>query len=129
MTRTSELVYYFVSVITTKKIEEKKKPPLILNTQTKPNQPKPTSKMRFSAIFLTGALAAFATAETTTSALSPQTSAQVAIVKCLEACPLGDVDCQSKCISVPNPDASMVCTLQFLVWSDITSHCIVDVNP
>ncbi|KAK4220121.1 hypothetical protein QBC37DRAFT_407898 [Rhypophila decipiens] len=65
--------------------------------------------MRFATVFLTGAFAAFASAQSpTTSAYAGQTSQQAAIAKCLAACESGDVNCTSKCIAVPNPDAAMV---------------------
>ncbi|KAM7207035.1 hypothetical protein V8F33_000134 [Rhypophila sp. PSN 637] len=65
--------------------------------------------MRFAIVFLTGAFAAFATAQsTTTSAYAGQTSQQAAISRCLAACEDGDVNCTSKCIAVPNPDAASV---------------------
>lgn len=70
--------------------------------------------MRFS-IFVAGAMAAIATAQTTadvptnvpttvaspTFSLSPEQSSQLA---CVEACSPGDVDCQSHCVPVPSPN-------------------------
>ncbi|KAM7209093.1 hypothetical protein V8F20_000702 [Naviculisporaceae sp. PSN 640] len=65
--------------------------------------------MRFTTVLLTGALAAFASAQTTTASADPAvTSQQAAIAKCLAACEDGDVSCTSKCIAVPNPDEAQV---------------------
>ncbi|KAH8884472.1 hypothetical protein GQ53DRAFT_752082 [Thozetella sp. PMI_491] len=70
----------------------------------------------FTTLFVAGALAVVS-AQTTTvtpaqsttvSIDSSQTSAQSEILKCLNACNPGDVACTSKCIAVPNPDASQV---------------------
>ncbi|KAK2050160.1 hypothetical protein LZ31DRAFT_537636 [Colletotrichum somersetense] len=70
--------------------------------------------MRFTSIIVTGALAILASAQSTTLATSTSTAAsaasseQAAIANCLKACPATDVGCQSKCISVPNPNESQV---------------------
>ncbi|GKT42106.1 uncharacterized protein ColSpa_02287 [Colletotrichum spaethianum] len=70
--------------------------------------------MRFTSIIVTGALAILASAQSSTLATSTSTavsaasSEQAAIAKCLEGCPATDVGCQSKCISVPNPNESQV---------------------
>jgi len=70
--------------------------------------------MRFTSIIVTGALAILASAQSTTlatttsTATSAASSEQAAIANCLKACPATDVGCQSKCISVPNPDESQV---------------------
>ncbi|KAK3328978.1 hypothetical protein B0H66DRAFT_9588 [Apodospora peruviana] len=74
--------------------------------------------MRFTSIIVTGALALVASAQSTTTTTNPPTttdsataaanSAQAAILACLDACKPGDVDCTSKCIAVPNPNASQV---------------------
>lgn len=65
--------------------------------------------MRFTTVFLTGALAAFASAQSTTASAAPaETSQQAAIAKCLAACEEGDVSCTSKCIAVPNPNEAQV---------------------
>ena len=69
--------------------------------------------MRFTTLLYAGVVAiasAQSSAATTTptatnTAASGVTSQQAAITACLAACKAGDVDCQSKCISVPNPDA------------------------
>ncbi|KAI0838981.1 hypothetical protein F5Y06DRAFT_36681 [Hypoxylon sp. FL0890] len=37
-----------------------------------------------------------------------QTSAQAAIIQCINACAADDVDCQAKCIAVPSPDTANV---------------------
>ncbi|KAK5663253.1 hypothetical protein OQA88_3680 [Cercophora sp. LCS_1] len=67
--------------------------------------------MRFTTIVSASLLAISASAQssaaaatTTAAAAAPQNSQQAAIVACLEACKEGDVDCQSKCIAVPNPN-------------------------
>ncbi|GKT55091.1 hypothetical protein ColTof4_08046 [Colletotrichum tofieldiae] len=70
--------------------------------------------MRFTSIIVTGALAILASAQSSTLATSTSTavsaasSEQAAIAECLKACPATDVGCQSKCISVPNPNESQV---------------------
>ncbi|KAK2002268.1 hypothetical protein LX36DRAFT_652484 [Colletotrichum falcatum] len=65
--------------------------------------------MRFTSIIVAGTLAILASAQSTTStAASAASSEQAAIANCLKACPATDVGCQSKCISVPNPDESQV---------------------
>ncbi|KAK2065904.1 hypothetical protein LY76DRAFT_136713 [Colletotrichum caudatum] len=70
--------------------------------------------MRFTSIIVTGALAILASAQSTTLATSTSTAAsaasseQAAIANCLKACSATDVGCQSKCISVPNPNESQV---------------------
>ncbi|OIW34392.1 hypothetical protein CONLIGDRAFT_2601 [Coniochaeta ligniaria NRRL 30616] len=79
-----------------------------------------TTKMRFTTVLLSG-LVAVATAQTTTTTtpttLSTATSttsesvaetSQSEIVKCIDACPAGDVGCTAKCIAVPNPDPAAV---------------------
>ncbi|KAK0731731.1 hypothetical protein B0H67DRAFT_640082 [Lasiosphaeris hirsuta] len=74
-----------------------------------------------STLFLLGALAALATAQTTTPATATNTAAnaanseQAAILACLDACTAGDVSCTAKCISVPNPNTSDV---------DATNKCV-----
>ncbi|OTA52837.1 hypothetical protein K449DRAFT_402358 [Hypoxylon sp. EC38] len=37
-----------------------------------------------------------------------QTSAQAAIIQCINACDVNDVDCKAKCIAVPSPDTTNV---------------------
>ena len=72
--------------------------------------------MRVSTILVTACLALFASAEstsaqpasTTDAAASAAASAQAAITKCLDACKPGDVDCASRCVTVPNPSAAQV---------------------
>ncbi|KAL1883825.1 hypothetical protein VTK73DRAFT_7613 [Phialemonium thermophilum] len=76
--------------------------------------------MRFTSVLVAGAFAVLARAQTpsttstssattTTVSVDPaQTSAQAAMIKCIDACPAGDVACTSKCIAVPNPNASQV---------------------
>ncbi|KAF9879915.1 hypothetical protein CkaCkLH20_02726 [Colletotrichum karsti] len=70
--------------------------------------------MRFTSIIMAGVLAVAASAQssgaatTTVSSSVPENSAQAAITKCLAACPATDVNCQSKCISVPSPNADQV---------------------
>ncbi|KAJ3502485.1 hypothetical protein NM208_g16718 [Fusarium decemcellulare] len=57
--------------------------------------------MRFTSVFVAGAFAAFASAQSATVSLSP---AQQSQADCIEACDAGDVKCQSYCITVPSPD-------------------------
>ncbi|KAK1986399.1 hypothetical protein LZ30DRAFT_778319 [Colletotrichum cereale] len=70
--------------------------------------------MRFTSIIVSGALAILASAQSSTLATSTSTavsaasSEQAAIASCLKSCPATDVGCQSKCISVPNPNESQV---------------------
>jgi hypothetical protein len=72
--------------------------------------------MRFTTLLYAGVVAvasaqssaATTTPSATNSATGAQSSQQIAITNCLNACKAGDVDCQSKCIAVPNPDAGDV---------------------
>ncbi|KAL2133048.1 hypothetical protein VTI74DRAFT_2987 [Chaetomium olivicolor] len=74
--------------------------------------------MRFTSILLAAGLALFANAQTSTGNNAPtttqdaasaaQTSLQAEMIRCIEACPAGDVSCTSKCIAVPNPNESQV---------------------
>ncbi|KAL1872108.1 hypothetical protein Daus18300_004477 [Diaporthe australafricana] len=70
--------------------------------------------MRFTSIIVAGAVAVFASAQDTTGTSSAAATAastdaaQASSLACLDACDAGDVTCQAKCISVPNPDASQV---------------------
>ncbi len=73
--------------------------------------------MRVSTILVTACLALFASAEstsahavasTTDAAAAAANSAQATITKCLDACKPGDVDCASRCVTVPNPNAAQV---------------------
>ncbi|KAI1094796.1 hypothetical protein F5B19DRAFT_415349 [Rostrohypoxylon terebratum] len=49
------------------------------------------------------------TASLTSVSIDPaQSSAQAAIIDCLNACASGDVNCQAKCIAVPSPDTQNV---------------------
>ncbi|KAF4782291.1 hypothetical protein HER10_EVM0010266 [Colletotrichum scovillei] len=65
--------------------------------------------MRFTSIIVTGAFAVLAAAQsTTTTSASAASSAQAVIEKCLSGCPATDVNCQAKCISVPNPNEDQV---------------------
>ncbi|WQF77936.1 hypothetical protein CDEST_02950 [Colletotrichum destructivum] len=66
--------------------------------------------MRFTSIIVTGALAILASAQatSTSTAVSAASSEQAVITECLKGCPATDVNCQSKCISVPNPNESQV---------------------
>jgi hypothetical protein len=82
--------------------------------------------MRFFATLLVASAAALVSAQTTTTtgpasttvSIDPsQTSVQAEILKCLDACNPGDVACTSKCIAVPNPNASQV---------NQTNQCITD---
>ncbi|KAM0244626.1 hypothetical protein ACHAP5_006090 [Fusarium lateritium] len=57
--------------------------------------------MRFTSIFVAGAFATMAAAQSKTSGLSP---AQESQAECLDACEAGDVKCQSYCITVPSPN-------------------------
>ncbi|KAK4181592.1 hypothetical protein QBC36DRAFT_201975 [Triangularia setosa] len=69
--------------------------------------------MRVTSLFLTGALAALASAQGTTTtaavntsidpATAAQSSQQADILRCINACTPGDVNCTSKCNPVPNP--------------------------
>ena len=66
--------------------------------------------MRFTTLLVAAGFAFFANAQTTTSsANAAQNSQQAAMIKCIEACPAGDVVCTSKCITVPSPNESQVC--------------------
>ncbi|KAF7558325.1 hypothetical protein G7046_g5829 [Stylonectria norvegica] len=56
--------------------------------------------MRFSTIFVSGALAVLASAASTTVGLTP---AQSSAAACIDKCDVGDVDCQSHCVAVPSP--------------------------
>jgi hypothetical protein len=81
--------------------------------------------MRFFKTFLYAGALSVAAAQATTGNNAPtptagaadpaQTSAQAAMIKCIEACTPGDVNCTAKCIAVPNPDASQV---------DATHDCV-----
>ncbi|GAB1310455.1 hypothetical protein MFIFM68171_00665 [Madurella fahalii] len=73
--------------------------------------------MRVTSILLTGVFALVANAQSTTNPSPPtttdpaaaeQSSAQAAMIACIEACEAGDVDCTSRCIAVPNPDDAQV---------------------
>ncbi|OBR15552.1 hypothetical protein CH63R_00732 [Colletotrichum higginsianum IMI 349063] len=66
--------------------------------------------MRFTSVIVTGALAILASAQatSTSTAVSAASSEQAVITECLKGCPATDVNCQSKCISVPNPNESQV---------------------
>ncbi|KAM0342773.1 hypothetical protein ACHAPU_009265 [Fusarium lateritium] len=57
--------------------------------------------MRFTSIFVAGAFATMAAAQSKTSGLTP---AQESQAECLSECEAGDVKCQSYCISVPSPN-------------------------
>ncbi|KAG5803319.1 hypothetical protein H9Q74_012120 [Fusarium xylarioides] len=57
--------------------------------------------MRFTSIFVAGAFATMAAAQSKTASVSP---AQQSQLDCLDACDAGDVKCQSYCITVPSPD-------------------------
>ncbi|KAK3337021.1 hypothetical protein B0T19DRAFT_437712 [Cercophora scortea] len=80
--------------------------------------------MRFTTLLLSSLFAVLGLAEpitttTTASAPAPQNSEQAAILACLNACKAGDVACTSKCIAVPNPDASQV---------NSTNTCVANCN-
>ncbi|KAL2172095.1 hypothetical protein VTG60DRAFT_465 [Thermothelomyces hinnuleus] len=71
--------------------------------------------MRVASILLAAGLAAFVNAQSTTSggnapsttqdaAQAAASSAQAQVLRCLESCKAGDVDCQSHCITVPSPN-------------------------
>jgi hypothetical protein len=70
--------------------------------------------MRVTSIFLAAGLALFANAQTATGNNAPsttvdsisaaQSSAQAAIIRCLDACDPKDVNCRAKCLSVPFPN-------------------------
>ncbi|KAL2184178.1 hypothetical protein L209DRAFT_757555 [Thermothelomyces heterothallicus CBS 203.75] len=75
--------------------------------------------MRVASILLAAGLAAFVNAQSTTSggnapsttqdaAQAAASSAQAQVLRCLEACKAGDVDCQSHCITVPSPNDAQV---------------------
>jgi len=72
--------------------------------------------MRAASIFLTGLLATFSAAQSTTvpapvTSTDPSTAAQSSaseIVRCLDACDDSDVTCRAKCIAVPNPTEEQV---------------------
>jgi hypothetical protein len=53
--------------------------------------------MRFTSIFVAGAFATMAAAQSKTASVSP---AQESQLKCLDKCDAGDVKCQSYCITV-----------------------------
>ena len=74
--------------------------------------------MRFTtALFLSGT-AVLASAQTpTASAPTGSTTEQTAIIRCLDACAEGDVDCAAKCISVPNPNEDD---------ANATNKCVAD---
>jgi cobalamin biosynthesis Mg chelatase CobN len=57
--------------------------------------------MRFTSIFVAGAFATMAAAQSKTVSMSP---AQQSQMDCLDECEAGDVKCQSYCITVPSPD-------------------------
>ncbi|PNY20668.1 Uncharacterized protein TCAP_07360 [Tolypocladium capitatum] len=67
--------------------------------------------MRFAAFIVSGALALVAAQDTLSTAAAPTVSltpAQAAQAACLKACKSGDVNCQARCVGVPNPDGSQV---------------------
>ncbi|CAM1506948.1 Fc.00g065890.m01.CDS01 [Cosmosporella sp. VM-42] len=78
--------------------------------------------MRFSTVFVTGALAVLASAQsatekstaTATVGLDPVQSSQLA---CYDACDDGDVECKSHCVAVPAPDDQQV---------NDTNACVAD---
>lgn len=57
--------------------------------------------MRFTSIFVAGAFATMAAAQSKTVSMSP---AQQSQMDCLDECEAGDVKCQSYCITVPSPN-------------------------
>jgi cobalamin biosynthesis Mg chelatase CobN len=57
--------------------------------------------MRFTSIFVAGAFATMAAAQSKTASLAP---AQQSQMDCLDECEAGDVKCQSYCITVPSPN-------------------------
>lgn len=57
--------------------------------------------MRFTSIFVAGAFATMAAAQSKTVSMDP---AQESQMNCLNKCDDGDVKCQSYCISVPSPN-------------------------
>ncbi|KAI8719093.1 hypothetical protein NCS52_00689700 [Fusarium sp. LHS14.1] len=61
--------------------------------------------MRFTSVFVAGAFAVMASAQSATVSVSP---AQQSQLDCLEACDAGDVKCQSYCITVPSPNEKQV---------------------
>ncbi|KAM5381059.1 hypothetical protein ACJZ2D_003174 [Fusarium nematophilum] len=61
--------------------------------------------MRFTSVFVAGALAAMASAQSRTASVSP---AQQSQLDCLDECDAGDVKCQSYCITVPSPNEKQV---------------------
>ncbi|KAK4193530.1 hypothetical protein QBC35DRAFT_469188 [Podospora australis] len=74
--------------------------------------------MRVTSLLITGLFALAANAQSNTPApsssptIDPATAAansqQAEIIKCINACEAGDVNCTSKCISVPNPNEKAV---------------------
>ncbi|KAL4730456.1 hypothetical protein ACLX1H_002492 [Fusarium chlamydosporum] len=61
--------------------------------------------MRFTSIFVAGAFATMAAAQSKTASVSP---AQQSQMDCLADCDDGDVKCQSYCITVPSPNEANV---------------------
>jgi len=61
--------------------------------------------MRFTSVFVAGAFAVMASAQSATVSVSP---AQQSQLDCLDACDAGDVKCQSYCITVPSPNEKQV---------------------
>jgi len=59
-------------------------------------------------VFAALAAASSSTPTSTNAAAAAASSAQAAMMACIDACPAGDVGCTSKCIAVPNPNASQV---------------------
>lgn len=74
--------------------------------------------MRVTSILVAASFALFANAQTSTestpastsldAAQASQSALQAEILKCIDACPKGDVKCTSKCITVPSPNESQV---------------------
>lgn len=74
--------------------------------------------MRVTSILLAAGLALFANAQTKSdnsesattldAAQASASAAQDEVLKCLNACKPGDVNCTSRCITVPNPNESQV---------------------
>lgn len=76
--------------------------------------------MRVASIFFAGVLALGAAAQSptqTNNAAEPTDPAQREIYRCLQACTPGDVNCESKCIAVPNPDVDQV---------NATNECVAE---
>ncbi|RGP62390.1 hypothetical protein FLONG3_10250 [Fusarium longipes] len=61
--------------------------------------------MRFTSIFVAGAFATMAAAQSKTVSMSP---AQQSQMDCLDECEAGDVKCQSYCITVPSPNENNI---------------------